>query len=111
MAVRETEAVANEILSPARLRKYLGDLRNVKKKEFVGDLEKIGLKLNGASPDGRFMNYVDKGGRIRVKIHPPDKRTNFHHIHIYDKEANPLTASLEISERTSLDSHIPYGGE
>ena len=83
---------------------------SINKQNVVSDLESIGLKLKGKSPDERFLDFQDKFGNVRVKIHPPDAVTNYDHLHIYNKFGNSLNKHLESVERTSVDAHIPYGG-
>lgn len=67
----------------------------------------MGLKIKGQSPDGRFMEFVDDVGRVRAKIHHPDKVTLTHHIHLYDEAGNPLDVALNPLLPTSLAAHIP----
>ena len=73
-------------------------------------MEKMGLKVKGKSPDGKFVEMVDKQGRVKAKFHPPDKKTTYDHLHIYDSKGNPLNTNLKIVERTSPEAHIPLGG-
>jgi hypothetical protein len=75
--------------------------------ELIADLEKAGLKIKGQSPDGRFMEFVDDCGRVRAKIHPPDKATPTHHLHLYDEAGNPLDVALNPVLPTSPAAHIP----
>jgi len=62
-------------------------------------------------PDGRFLDFQDRFGNTRIKIHPPDKTTPYDHLHAYDRMGNPLNKHLEIVGRRSIEAHIPYGGE
>ena len=75
--------------------------------ELIADLEKAGLKIKGQSPDGRFMEFVDDVGRVRAKIHPPDKVTPMHHLHLYDEAGNSLDVTLHPVLPTSPAAHIP----
>lgn len=83
------------------------------KKSQIGSLKYITenySRVHGKSPDNRFINLVDRFGNTRVKIHPPDKITNYHHLHIYDQHGNPLNRHLKVVTRNSQGAHIPYGG-
>ncbi|MGL5263762.1 MAG: hypothetical protein ACRDAI_04190 [Candidatus Rhabdochlamydia sp.] len=99
-----------ERLTRTKIKSYLLNTESYNKNQIVSDLETIGLKIRGQSPDRRFMNFRDKHGNIRVKIHPADKVTDYDHLHIYDKLGNPLNKYLKVVERTSIEAHIPYGG-
>lgn len=96
-----------EALTPGKVREFLGGAKGKTREELVAGLESVGLKVKGRSADGHFMEFVDKQGRIRAKIHPPDKVTKDHHIHIFDSKGNPLDASLAKASRRSPDAHIP----
>ena len=101
-------------LQKKEIKNYLANA-NLKKDKLVKDLEQLGLKKKG-SKDGRFMEFKDKKGRVRAKIHPPDgpkspKGTKYDHLHIYDKKGRPRDSSLKVGEKTSPDVHIEYGGE
>jgi hypothetical protein len=75
--------------------------------ELIKDLEKIGLKLKGQSPDESFMEFVDCTGVTRAKIHPPDQVTITDHLYLYDSGGNPLDINLKPVAVNSADAHIP----
>ena len=77
----------------------------------VGDMESIGLKLKGKSPDGSFMEFVDRHGNVRAKIHPPDKVTTNEHLHIYDRSESPLDVNLNPVPPRDPVAHIEIGRE
>ena len=52
--------------------------------------------------------HVKKGDKYRVKIDPPDKKTPYKHIHIYDKYGNLLDIKGNIVSRKDPAGHIPY---
>ena len=52
--------------------------------EMAEKIQKAGLKMSGKSSDGRFMEFKDKRGTTRAKIHPPDKIITQNHLHIYN---------------------------
>ena len=66
----------------------------------------VALKLKGQGKDGRFMEFEDKLGRVRVKIHPPDKSTSYHHVHLYDSKGRSLDSNLASVFYKSPDAHI-----
>jgi hypothetical protein len=73
----------------------------------VADLQAAGLTLKGQSPNGDFMEFVDAQGRVRVKIHPPDKVTIYDHAHLYDNQGRPLNQNLKPDNPRSSATHIP----
>lgn len=99
------------VLTRARIKSYLSNAESTSKNQIISDIGSIGIKLKGKSPDGRFLHFQDKFGNIRIKIHPPDKKTPYDHLHLYDKAGNPLNKHLEIVDRSSAEAHIPYGGK
>lgn len=44
----------------------------------------------------------------RVRIDPPDKKTNYTHIHIMDENKNPLDINGNIVSPKDPSGHIPY---
>ena len=94
-------------LTKGKITEYLVENQFDSVEELVRDLNKIGLEIKGKSPDGRFMEFKDKTGKVRLKIHPSDKITKYNHIHIYDKKGNPLNVRLEIVTKTDPSAHIP----
>ncbi|CAG9001020.1 MAG: hypothetical protein CENE_03028 [Candidatus Celerinatantimonas neptuna] len=93
-------------LTSSKVKDYLSNVEDVPREQLVKDLQSMGLKVKGQSPDGRFMEFVDKEGNVRVKIHPSDKVTKYNHLHVYDKESNPLNSSLNKVDRKSPEAHI-----
>ena len=59
------------------------------------------------SPDGRFVHIKDSNGQYRIRIDPPDKVTEYPHIHIFDSEGNALDINGKIVPSNSPDAHIP----
>ncbi len=55
-----------------------------------------------------FVHIRDADGNIRVRIDPPDKVTNYPHVHAYDSSGNLLDSAGNIVDRKSPDGHIPY---
>jgi hypothetical protein len=94
-------------LSPGKIKTYLSNVDQVPRETLIKDMESIGLKLKGGSPDGRFMEFIDHKGRVRAKIHPPDGVTTTNHLHIYDSNGNSLNKVLEPVKKTSPDAHVP----
>ncbi|MGX7420738.1 hypothetical protein ACWOFR_18350, partial [Carnobacterium gallinarum] len=54
------------------------------------------------------VHIKDSFGTDRVKIDPPDKVTNYDHMHIFDADRNPLDINGNIINRKSPDAHIPW---
>ena len=88
------------------IKNYLKSIEQVSRSKLVSDMESIGLTIKGQSPDFRFMEFVDKRGIVRAKIHPPDKVTSYHHLHIYDRKQVPLDKNLEHANPRSPEAHI-----
>ena len=55
-----------------------------------------------------FVHIRDADGNIRIRIDPPDKITNYPHVHAYDSDGNLLDSAGNIVDRKSPDGHIPY---
>jgi hypothetical protein len=45
-----------------------------------------------------------------MRLDPPDKATNYNHVHLYDKEGNSLDSNLKRVDYKSPDAHIRYKG-
>ena len=60
--------------------------------------------------DGTSFGYYlnDEAGKIRIRIDPPDKVTQYPHVHVYDNDGNLLDSLGNIVDRKSPDGHIPY---
>jgi hypothetical protein len=98
-------------LTPQRLRDYLLNVKGKSRSELINDMESIGLKLKGkGSPDGKFMEFVDRNGNLRAKIHPPDKITTYDHLHIYEKKLTPLNKKLQTVKPKDPAAHIKIQG-
>ncbi|MDL2250823.1 DUF6531 domain-containing protein [Lachnospiraceae bacterium OttesenSCG-928-J05] len=53
----------------------------------------------------------DGNGKIRVRIDPPDGKTDYRHRHNYDEDGNSLDKDGNVVDRKSPDGHIPYDGD
>ena len=49
----------------------------------------------------------DDTGNIRIRIDPPDGRTQHRHKHLYDRNGNSLDKNGNIVDRKSPEAHIP----
>lgn len=72
-------------------------------------------ELQDSLPEGwDFQNHngrihiKDENGNYRVRIDPPDKKTNYTHIHIMDENKNPLDINGNIVSPKDPSGHIPY---
>ena len=93
-------------LNRAQLRQYLSKVHSYPREQLVNDLKSVGLKIKGQGRGGEFMEFLDKQGRVRVKIHPPARSTPYSHTHLYDKSGRPLSSDLTVVSRKSVDAHI-----
>ena len=55
-----------------------------------------------------FVHIKDEAGKMRIRIDPPDKVTQYPHVHVYDDDGNLLDSLGNIVDRKSPDGHIPY---
>ncbi|GAF63511.1 hypothetical protein BTS2_0402 [Bacillus sp. TS-2] len=70
-------------------------------------LESLPINWKHTENNG-FVHIRDVNGNVRMKIDPPDKVTNYDHVHIFDESGNPLDLNLNVVDRKSQDAHIPY---
>lgn len=54
------------------------------------------------------VHIKDASGNFRVRIDPPNKVTNYQHMHILDELGNPLDIDGNIVSPKSPDGHIPW---
>ena len=94
----------------AEIKSYLDKVDSIPKDKLVSDMEKIGLTIKGQSPDGRFVEFTDKKGNVRAKIHPPDKVTRYHHLHLYGRKHESLSKDVESVDPRSPEAHIKISG-
>ena len=88
------DGVTTNGLTLGKVKDYLSNVKDVPRDKLVKDLQSIGLKIKRQSPDGRFVEFVDKSENVRAKIHPADKVTKNNHLHLLDKKGNALNSSL-----------------
>ncbi|WP_455718515.1 polymorphic toxin-type HINT domain-containing protein, partial [Anaerosporobacter sp.] len=55
-----------------------------------------------------FVHIKDEAGKMRIRIDPLDKVTQYPHVHVYDNDGNLLDILGNIVDRKSPDGHIPY---
>ncbi len=94
-------------LTPSVVKDFAKNLPTMTRQDIIAELQKAGLTLKGQSPNGQFMEFVDASGRVRVKIHPPDKVTTYDHVHLYDGQGRPLNQGLKPDNTRSPATHIP----
>ncbi|MFJ5795052.1 pre-toxin TG domain-containing protein [Bacillus atrophaeus] len=80
------------------------NIPNMSKKEI---LDSLPTEWKYTEHNG-FVHVRDTSGNIRMRIDPPDKMTKYDHVHLFDKNGNPLDKNLRIVDRKSPDAHIPY---
>ena len=95
-----------------------GKLFNPPKLDKLSPKEIVDLniqELKGRLPEG--WTFHENNGRVHIKnskgdykirIDPPDRITDYNHMHIYDKNGKPLDINGNIVNRKSLDAHIPW---
>ncbi len=54
------------------------------------------------------IHIKDANGNFRVRVDPPDKVTNYQHMHILDESKNSLDINGNIVSHKSPDGHIPW---
>jgi RHS repeat-associated protein len=101
----------SRLLTRTSIKDYLGNVNKLSREQIISDLESIGLKLKENIRSRAWMEFIDRRGNIRVKIHPPDRNTSYNHLHIYDKNGKSLDAQLKIVNHRSIEAHIEYGGD
>ena len=55
-----------------------------------------------------FVHIRDADRKMRIRIDPPDRITNYPHVYIYDSNGNLLDSFGNIVDRKSPNGHIPY---
>lgn len=79
------------------------DISNMSKNELIGKLPSDWK----VTENNGFVDVRDTEGNIRMRIDPPDKVTNYDHVHLYDEHGKPLDVNLNIVDRKSPKAHIP----
>jgi hypothetical protein len=65
--------------------------------------------VRGADSTNTYVSYRDANGQQRLRFDPPDKVTQYDHLHLFDdKEGRPLDKNLNIVDRKSTDAHVRY---
>ena len=84
------------------------DLNNMDRNEIKAVLEKNpDIQFKGQSPDGTRMHWEwVETGEYAARIDPPDNITTYDHIHLYDKNGNPLDIDGNIVDRKDPEGHI-----
>ncbi len=103
---RRLSTPTGSALTRTSIKHYLHNANNLTKDIITRDLKHIGLNLRGKSPDGRYLEFTDRFGNLRAKIHPSDRVTQYPHLHVYDSKGHPLNKQLQVVNKRSPDSHI-----
>jgi len=98
-------------LTKQRITKYLEKVHEVPREQLVQDLESIGLKPQKGSGDGRFLKFKHKETEQfnRVEIHEPHPGKDgaqYPHLHIRNKQGQPLSKDLAPVDFRSPEAHI-----
>jgi RHS repeat-associated protein len=94
-------------LTKGAITNFTNNVQNLSRTDLIKGLESVGLRITGSGQGGKFMEFSDKAGRVRAKIHPPDKKTPTDHLHLYDSNGNSLNRNLEVVPRNDPAAHIP----
>jgi hypothetical protein len=97
-------------LTKGLITRYLKNVKYIPRHQLINDLQSVGLKITGCSPDGQFMRFVNRHGQVRVELHGPDRVTLYHHIHLRDHRGNSLNNQLQKIPRRSVEAHIEIDG-
>jgi hypothetical protein len=54
------------------------------------------------------IHIRDSKNTMRIRTDPPDRGTNFPHMHVYDGNKNPLDIFGNVVDRRSPEAHIPW---
>lgn len=57
---------------------------------------------------GTDFVHIKKDGNFRIRIDPPDTKTNYRHMHVYNAQGDSLDISGNIVLDDSVAAHIPY---
>lgn len=97
-------------LTKKKLVNYLQNIDDVPREQLKRDVESIGLKYAGGSPDAGIVKFTHRSKDYRVEMHEAHlKRKNgakYEHIHIRDKQGNSLDKNLKRVDSNSPEAHI-----
>ena len=94
-----------------------GKLFNSPKLDKLSPKEIVDLniqELKGRLPEGWTFHehngrvHIKENGKMRVRIDPPDRITDYTHMHIYDKNGKPLDIHGNNVDVKSPAGHIPW---
>ena len=94
-----------------------GKLFNSPKLDKLSPKEIVDLniqELKGRLPEGWTFHehngrvHIKENGKMRVRIDPPDRITDYTHMHIYDKNGKPLNIHGNNVDVKSPAGHIPW---
>lgn len=97
-------------LTPGAIRAFAQDLPNKSFGDIESQAKALGLTPKGPTSGpmfGKMLHFYDDKGRIRMRIDPPDKKTLYPHVHLYDSKGNSLDINLKTVDPTSPGAHIP----
>ena len=74
----------------------------------LNDIDLQSLPEGWTSTENKGHTHIrDDTGNIRIRIDPPDGRTQHRHKHLYDRNGNSLDKNGNIVDRKSPEAHIP----
>ncbi|WP_459762185.1 RHS repeat-associated core domain-containing protein [Alkaliphilus crotonatoxidans] len=57
-----------------------------------------------------FVHVRDTNTNVRMRIDPPDAKTPYDHVHLYNKKGESLNKDLKVVNNKSKEAHIEYKG-
>lgn len=71
------------------------NIPNMSKKQI---LDKIHKNWKYTENNG-FVHVRDGSGRLRMRIDPPDNKTKYHHVHLYNQTGQPLNKNMKVVDK------------
>ena len=108
---------ASKVAKAADKASDAGKLFNSPKLDKLSPKEIVDLniqELKGRLPEGWTFHehngrvHIKENGKMRVRIDPPDRITDYTHMHIYDKNGKPLNIHGNNVDVKSPVGHIPW---
>lgn len=71
------------------------NIPNMSKKQI---LDKIHKNWKYTENNG-FVHVRDGSGRLRMRIDPPDNKTKYQHVHLYNQTGQPLNKNMKVVDK------------
>lgn len=88
---------------------YIGNLKlssipNLSRSTIISRLPKSWRK----DYNGPYIHARDSNGVVRVRFDPPDSKTKYYHVHIFNSKGQPLNKNGVVVSKRSPSAHIRY---